>query len=470
MLRIARRRWRRYVVTLSLIGLAALYWVAQSYGTIATGFFAKSLCSGVFVAQRAAREVVDNDILPHSPRPLFARIQWTLDASQQRVSTQLPLGLGKAQARFRAGAGCALIDTELGLAPPVAANTQVATALATSVPTSRDATQAWPAGEAIARSTLSSPVQAKLQLALERGFAELDPAAPRRTRAIVVVHQGRIVAERYAAGFGPDVRMAGWSMAKSVTSAWVGALVEQKRLAIDEPVALTQWRGVTDSRAQISFRHLLNMVGGLDFSEQYASPFSDVNRMLFFSRDAAAYAAGQAPQAAPGAVFKYTSGTTNLISLALRERLGASYPNSPYQLLLNRIGMSSAVMETDAAGTFVGSSYLHATARDWARLGLLYLRDGVWNSQRILPEGWVAFSRQASPAGANYGAHWWLHEPSAVNDSRLPKDLFQATGFAGQRVSVMPSQDLVIVRLGLTLTSSALRHADLIDDVLNALR
>ncbi len=308
--------WRRCLIIGLMLALfpllAGAYWTLRSYGQIVSGFSAKNLCSGVFVSGRAAHQVLDQDILVYSPKFLFAAIRWSVDANTRVVNTSLPWGLGNASARFRASSGCALSASE---DPPSM------TARVLFPASFEDSKILWPAGSKVDLQSPEHPGRAKLETALARGFAESDTTPGRRTRAIVVVHKGQIVAEQYADGFGPQTRMAGWSMAKSITSAWVGVLTRQNKLRVDDPLALSFWRGGADTRNQLSFRQLLNMSSGLEFSEAYGSPFSDVNRMLFFSQNTGEYAAGKRSIAAAGSIFNYSSGTTNLISLALRERL-----------------------------------------------------------------------------------------------------------------------------------------------------
>jgi CubicO group peptidase (beta-lactamase class C family) len=198
------------------------------------------------------------------------------------------------------------------------------------------------------------------------------------------------------------------------------------------------------------------MTSGLDFVERNGA-WGDSAPMLFRSRSAAGYAARSLLAHPPGTFWSYSSGTSNLLAGILRESLpaGADYHRFPREALFDRIGMRSAVLETDAAGDFVGSSFSYATARDWARFGLLHAQDGVWKGEQLLPEGWVAFVRRPtppSPRGA-YGAHWWLNAgaPGAPSDRpypSLPPDLFYASGYEGQFVVIFPSQDLIVVRLG----------------------
>jgi CubicO group peptidase (beta-lactamase class C family) len=279
----------------------------------------------------------------------------------------------------------------------------------------------------------------------------------RRTRAVTVVRDGRIVAERYAPGFGPDMALPGWSMAKSVTGTLAGLLVREGKTAITAPAPVSEWRG--DARKAITLGDLLRMSSGLAFTEDYWTPYSDVNVMLFASPDTGAVAAAKPLDAAPGARWAYASGTTNIISRAMRTAFPshADYLAFPRRALFDRIGMTSAVIEPDASGTFVGSSYLFATAGDWARLGILYAQDGVWNGERILPEGWVRYSTTPAPAAPSgeYGAHWWLKLGGTSTDAKLPADAFHASGHGGQFVTVIPSRQIVIVRMGLSLKRGA---------------
>jgi CubicO group peptidase (beta-lactamase class C family) len=198
--------------------------------------------------------------------------------------------------------------------------------------------------------------------------------------------------------------------------------------------------------------------------------------MLLGAQDAAAYAIAKPLEAQPGTRWSYSSGTTNVIAYAIRQIVGDSdYAEFPRRELFERLGMTSAVMETDAAGTFVGSSFMYATARDWARLGLLYLRDGVWAGQRILPEGWVEYTRTPAPNAAEdqYGAHFWLRIPKEFrcgsNGPPLPADAFHAIGHEGQFVTIVPSRDLVIVRLGFTRYPCAWDHRKFVNLILGAI-
>jgi CubicO group peptidase (beta-lactamase class C family) len=312
----------------------------------------------------------------------------------------------------------------------------------------------WPDGERVAFEP-----RAALEQALDQAFAEPSAGPPKRTRAVVVVHQGRIVAERYAAGFGPGTALPGWSMSKSVVGALAGTLVGLGLWRLDGPVPLAAWRGPGDPRGAITLDQLLAMSSGLEFEEAYRSPLSDVNVMLWAGGDAAAYAAAKRLAHPPGTYWQYASGTTNVLAAAMRETLGAAYAAYPRRALFQPLGMSSAVLETDAAGTFIGSSLMFATARDWARFGLLFANDGLWKGTRVLPEGWVRYSATpaAAAAAGDYGAHWWLKlgRPPGASPVELPPDAFHAAGHGGQFISVVPSRELVVVRLGHTIDEGA---------------
>ena len=221
------------------------------------------------------------------------------------------------------------------------------------------------------------------------------------------------------------------------------------------------------------------MSGGLEFDERSGPVVSDVNRMLLRSRDTAAYALARPLRYAPGSHWEYSSGTTNIISRIIRDNVGGSvedYHAFPRQALFDKIGMDSAVMEVDAAGTFVGSSFMYATARDWARFGLLYLHDGVWEGERILPPGWVSYSAMPSstaPLG-RYGAHFWTNGGNTTTNKtkpleKLPPNTFYAAGYEGQYLVIIPSRKLIVVRLGMTRNIKAWDMESLVSDVLAAI-
>jgi hypothetical protein len=280
-----------------------------------------------------------------------------------------------------------------------------------------------------------------------------------RTRAVVVVHRGRLLAERYADGYRASMPLPGWSMTKTIVNALVGIRIGQGRLDPKAPLPVPEWRADGDPRRQLRLEHLLRMDSGLHWSEDYADPQALVLRMLFAATDCAGVAAAEPLAREPGLVFEYSSGTANLLCRILRSTFAsdADYWAFPQQALFSPLGMRSARIETDPGGTFVGSSFGFATARDWARFGMLWAQDGNWNGARILPEGWVRASCTPTPGShGSFGRHVWLNalpadpQEHAERWEDLPRDLLHMDGHEGQYVFVFPTQQLVIVRLGCT--------------------
>jgi CubicO group peptidase (beta-lactamase class C family) len=296
---------------------------------------------------------------------------------------------------------------------------------------------------------------------------------------VVVISSGRLVGELYASGFTPDMPLAGWSMNKSALSALVGSLVAEGLISPTDRDLLPAWRAPNDPRRAIALDDLLRMRSGLRFDEVYTDPLSDVTQMLFASPDAAAYAASRPLLHPPGTVWAYSSGTSNIVSsilrLALKDR-PRDYESLPRRALFDPLGMRTAIMEPDASGTFVTSSFMYASARDWAKLGQLFLQRGEWGGRQILPKTWVDYCLQPTPQsrGGCYAAHWWRklsrefggESPAAL---RIPADAFHAMGHEGQVLSVVPSRGVVVVRLGLSVHGDAWNHAEFLVSVLDAL-
>lgn len=424
---------------------------------LACAFKAKTLCAGIFV-QGLPQERLEAEDCGFDPA--FSLVRAKVDEAKKSVTCSI-LGTGLF------GQTAIYIDA---LGPVLLSGTseKKLRAIAASAPARAFGGAAgddapWPKGEgsgALGDAASSGMDRAALGAAVDAAFAENDSAKQKRSRAIVVVHGGRIVAERYAPGITKDTRLISWSMAKSFTNAMIGILAAQGRLDIRAKAPVPEWSKPGDPRAAITTDMLMRMSSGLEWFEDYTEhPISDVNRMLFLEPDAAAYAARKKLAAAPDSLWSYSSGTTNIVSRIVRDTVGseAAYLAFPYRELFDRIGMKSAVFGTDGAGTFVGSSYIYATARDFARFGLLCLRDGVWEGERILPEGWMAYSTTPTKLAAKgeYGAFFWLNrgspgKPSDRNFPGMPEDLYIADGFQGQEIYVCPSLDLVAVRLGMT--------------------
>ncbi len=329
-------------------------------------------------------------------------------------------------------------------------------------------TRDWPVALAPAGSPLAGAVEA--------AFADPAPDRPLRTHAVVVVHRGRIVAERYGPGIGAQTRLPGWSTAKTVTAVLAGILVGEGRLSLSGPTRVPGW-AAPDPRSAITLEHLLRMTGGQAWREDYYDPMrSEVLAMLLGDgrHDMAAFAEGRPLAAPPGTRFVYSCGSTLVVSKELRRALpdDAAYRELPRRALFEPLGLKGALFETDGAGTFVGSSYFVATARDFARIGLLLLRGGAWDGRRVLPEGFVDLMRTPTAASKNgeYGMGVWLR-PNPDPDGampRVPLDTFYASGKDGQYVVVVPSRDLVIVRLGTTPLDGRFQLGKLVGDIVEA--
>lgn len=301
------------------------------------------------------------------------------------------------------------------------------------------------------REAAPAPEVDRASLEKHLDYALAQPQEMGQTNAVLIVHRGRIVAERYADEIDETTPHISWSMAKSVLHATVGLLVKDGRLDPSAPCGLPYWSDPDDPRRAITLGQLLEMRSGLHFVEDYVDgEVSNVIAMLFGAgkQDVAAYAADNALEHEPGSFFYYSSGTSNLVSARVSQELGAGEPVERFMRarLFEPIGMKSPTLRFDEAGTWIGSSFVFATARDFARFGLLYLRDGVWDGARILPAGWADHGRRmtdvAEGEAFSYGAHWWV-VPGSLG-------IFQASGYNGQRITIVPALDLIVVRLGVT--------------------
>lgn len=423
---------------------------------VAAGYAAKLACSAHFGAGRELDSILAED-LEGVPDP-----QISFDEARREVRVQVRGCERRAVYRDDLG-GVLLHDQEdLGIAA------------LPERPPRRTPELPWPAGEAApAEWPLPRSARAALGEVLDEAFSEPHPQ-PRRTRAVVIVQHGRLVAERYAPGFSHDRRLLGWSMTKSVVNALCGRLVELGQLDLREPLTALEW-GRDDPRGRISFDSFLRMESGLRFWEQYWNPLSHVVGMLFNRPSAAAYAASFKAVARPDTHWSYASGTSNVVARAAMARMGNQREalSFPARELFDKIGMTSAQLEIDASGHFVGSSFCWATARDWARFGQLYLQRGEWEGERLLPAGWWEYTSRPTPNApeGEYGAHFWLNAGKGRRRMHptLPDELVMARGFEEQSITIVPSRQLVIVRLGQTAHRPAWDFDGFIRGVLRAL-
>jgi len=445
-----------------LLAISALFYYCWKSFPILSAYGAKVMCSAVFDAGRSEEQVREQDLSSY----MMKLADFKVDYSDSSVTGSV-FGFAKRKAIYRNGLGSTLVSE---LTEQQIRSQHISLPLKPQLNTD---TISWPMGDQLSTGFPKEIDSMKLQSAIQKIFRETDTILPIRTRAVVVVYNGQLIAEKYADGFGPRTRLAGWSMTKTVTSALTGILVKEGKLNIHGPAPVPEWHDVKDPRHAITITNLLQQRSGLEFEEIY-SKSSDATRMLFQKADMGGFTASHPLKNKPGAEFYYSSGNSNIISRIIRQAVGDSiYYIFPYQQLFYKLGMYSAVIEPDASGTFVGSSYMYATARDWARFGLFYLEDGVLNNERILPEGWV--KQSISPASSEkqgYGFQIWLNTGSDTTVRRYPAapaDLFCADGFESQLIFVIPSKNLVIVRLGLTQHNN-FNANDFLHDVLGSFK
>lgn len=447
------------LILIGLFVLAAFFiWLAP----VGAAYSAKVMCSGIFVNGLTSSRARDVDVLADN-NPLLSLITTNVDLRNQTVSAHA-FGFRKRFAVFRPNLGCTLAE-----------DTDHIARLRNSTPVLRPI-----APQELLTTSLPADVDRRaLNNILFDVMDEPGVKAERRTRAVVILHQGKVVAERYAEGITDQTPLPGWSMTKSVFNIIVGRMRHEGMIAdVYDPVLINEWQAEAgDTRARINYDDLLRMRSGLEFDESYANPLSDVVQMLFVEPSTAGFAVSKPLENTPGSVFSYNSGASNILSAAIRNLSGSrsAYMKRPTELLFRPLGIPTAVIEPDPEGYFVASSFMHATARDWAKMGQLFLQDGVWNGERLLPEGWAGYS--TSPAAEDesgiYGAHWWLDLPGGRNEdgstrhgaAPLPEDAFFSLGHDGQSLSIIPSKDLVVVRLGVTRKRSAFDLRQFISDL-----
>ncbi|TCL74970.1 serine hydrolase [Rhizobium sp. BK251] len=434
-------------------GLAWLAVFPPELLRIGDGYAAKIVCSNVFIAGRDAQKVLGEDVQAPG-NPLLRLIRVSVDRDQGTVTARV-LGLfAPGYALYRGELGCVSVpDGDLTAARNAAPAPDATKAVAGEEP--------WPEGDR---------VELDRQGRIAALVADQSLAGP-GMRAIVVVHDGRIIAENYGEGFSADTPLLGWSMTKTVNAAVIGRLMQEGRMSFDDANLLPLWEW--DARARIRLSDLLSMESGLAFNENYGT-VADVTRMLYLEPDMASLPENAPLEAQPGARFRYSSGTAILLARIWMNRLKdeSTALAYPHEALFAPLGMTSAVLEADERGTFVGSSYLYATARDWARFGLFLLQDGVWNGKRLLPEGFVGAMR--TPTQASNGrftqVQAWLAGPGGSSSAQtgLPEDTFWLQGHDGQSVAIVPSAGLVVVRLGLTPLRQGYRPQALLKEIVAA--
>jgi CubicO group peptidase (beta-lactamase class C family) len=420
---------------------------------IITGYAAKNLCSAVFVSSRNQEDVEEVDLN-------FSFIKFTRNTVNYfEKSVTSHFLWGKSKAIYRDGFGVTLLrnvkeDKILKSRYPSGTN-----------PNYSQENIKWPMGDILPAKTTGIDT---VKLAQITRKLINDNSYGGDVFAFMVVHKGIPVAEAYKPQFNKKTRLLSWSMAKSFINAMVGILVREGKLDINKPVDIDEWKG--DERSKITLNNLMQMQSGLKWNEDYGNR-SDVTLMLHCESDMSHFAIRQ-PLAHPSGTFwYYSSGTTNIVSYLIRRQFNSDslYYAFANNQLFNKIGMPDAVFEVDPSGTRVGSSYLYATARDYARFGLLFQNDGVFNRERILPEGWVKYSTSvASASNGLYGSFFWLNRSKALKSA--PEDMYACDGHDGQHIYILPTQQLVVVVLGYSPLSKGGMDTDrLLKDILSSL-
>ncbi|QOZ65016.1 serine hydrolase domain-containing protein [Bradyrhizobium arachidis] len=439
-----RRKIVLLTTTIACAGLALGAARARDVPKVATGFVADILCSETFVS---GLDPFRNFTETNDAMPGTGLITWAMDFRVDRARKDVTVtlfGIGRSHAVYREGLGCTL-EHGTGL---------------TDVAPPPDERQPALLPE-IAGPALVPPQSEGLAVALDRAFTE--PAQPpyRRTRAVVVMKAGRIIAERYTDGIGPETPLLSFSMTKSVISALTGILVRQGKLKLDGPGPVAAWKNPNDPRHAITVDQLLRHTAGLalgsSLQASLGSAFEPVNRMKFVENDMATYAASMPLATAPGTAWNYHDGNMLILSHLIRNAAGGNPADAlrfARRELFAPLGMRHVTLQLDGSGTIEGSSEMLASARDWARFGQLYLNDGVAGGKRILPEGWVNYSATATPGGwVGIGAGFWTNQGESFGanfrvEHGWPRDAFFAKGTIGQYTIVIPSEKLVIVRMG----------------------
>lgn len=397
-----------------------------------SGFSAKSVASGHFIDNRSIETIQqgDNDI---------EKVNWAtnqINDAQHFVTTTV-YGFKERKAIYREGLGATLINDDFDVSKSY--NVPKRSKFNNNLP--------FPYGNLEPKDSVFSNIDyKKLNTAVENAF-DKKGEKNKRTRSVIVIYKDKIIVEKYVDGFNKNSKILGWSMTKSITGTLLGILQKQGKIDIMKPAPIDEWKN--DERANITLNDLLHMNSGLEWEEKY-DKICDATKMLFQAEDMSKAQIDKPLVGKPNNTWNYSSGTTNLLSGILRKQFKThqEYLDFWYTNLLDKIGMNSAIVETDMAGNFVGSSYGWATTRDWAKFGLLYLHKGNWNGEQIFDESWAKYvSTPTNTSNGNYGAQFWLN--AGERFPNVPKDMYYASGFQGQMVAIFPSNEIVIVRMGL---------------------
>jgi CubicO group peptidase (beta-lactamase class C family) len=415
-----------------LVGLIYFGFTTYPKLDLISGFSAKSIASGHFIDHRSQEliEQGDNDI------NLIDLAQNEIDESGQFATASVK-GLKERKAIYREGLGATLINDDFDITQPYL--TPKREFLKNNL--------SFPYGDNESKNSVFSTIDyQKINQLVENAFDKKGEKT-KRTRALLIIYKDRIIAEKYDTGFTKNSKILGWSMTKSITATLFGILEKQKGFNIYQPAPIPEW--ANDDRKKITTNDLLHMNSGLEWDEHY-DRICDATEMLFQAEDMTRVQLEKPLAFQPNTHWNYSSGTTNLLSGILRKQFKThqEYLDFWYSALIDKIGMHSMLVETDMTGNYVGSSYGWATARDWAKFGLLYLHQGNWNGEQLFKPSWAKYvAKPTNTSNGRYGGQFWLNSSGYFPDA--PRDMYYASGFQGQMVAIFPSHDLVIVRMGL---------------------
>jgi CubicO group peptidase (beta-lactamase class C family) len=447
---------KRILLFLLIALIIVVTWFAWPRLPIITAFAAKGMCSSVFLAEKSPERVAAED-LSFFPISLA---KCTVDYKEKSVTAKV-FGLAKRKVVFREGLGSVIVldkpEEEL-----------MADSFVIPDPGYSQDTILWPLGDLLPDSLPEGVDYDKLNTILDEAIDKSNTEPFKKTLGVAVVYDNKLIGENYLEGYDAWTKFHGWSMTKTVTGAMTGALVMEGRMDIKAQTGIAEW--ANDDRKNITLENILHMSSGLEWVENYFT-ISDATVMLMQSDDMFASVTGCPLAHVPGSYWNYSSGDANLLSGLIRKAIGneQDYLGYAYERIFHRIGMLHTVVETDASGMFVASSYSYGSTRDWARFGMLFLNNGIFEGDTVLTPEWVEYMTTAAPASdGQYASTLWLKEPNAENALvDVPDDIFFADGFLGQRVYVIPSKKLVVVRMGYSMSDFNMN--DFLADIISTL-
>ena len=447
---------KRLLWLLLIALIIVLTWFAWPRLPIITAFAAKGMCSSVFLADKSPERVAAED-LSFFPISLA---KCKIDYEEKSVTAKV-LGLAKRKVVFREGLGSVIV-----LEQPE--EDLMADSFDIPDPGYCQDTIPWPLGDMLPEALPEGVDYQKLGSILDEAIDKPGEEPFKKTLGVAVVYNNELVGENYLEGYDAWTKFHGWSMTKSVTGALTGALVQEGKMDVRAETGIPEWAG--DARKNITVENILHMSSGLEWVENYFT-ISDATVMLMQSDDMFASIAGCELTNEPGSFWNYSSGDANLLSGLIRNAIGnqEEYHGYAYTRLFHRIGMLNTMVETDASGLFVASSYSYGSTRDWARFGMLFLNNGIFEGDTVLTQEWVEYMRSPAPASdGQYAGTFWLKESDVENALvDVPEDIFFADGFLGQRIYIIPSKKLVVVRMGYSLSNFSVN--DFLRDIIATL-